>query len=179
MHEDGHHAMNHTEVKSKGPKTFLSRRKKIVFTLILAAFVFVCIDTPLFFFLKKLERSHNIFHEYIPINDRVIDAFSETYFHPTYGWDIPKAEQGDTGQRRSPGYRAGGPYRIKTFGDSFVYGFRLSERETFQHFVEEITIAGNLKDMFANLVATGNDLDYRSSILTGSWLLEEMTIAGD
>ena len=48
-----------------------------------------------------------------------------------------------------------------------------------QHFVEEITIAGNLKDMFGDLVAVGNDLDHRSSMLTGSWLLSEMTIAGN
>lgn len=53
------------------------------------------------------------------------------------------------------------------------------EHGKIQHFVEEITIAGNLKDMFSNIVAISNDLDYRSSILTGSWLLEEMTIAGE
>lgn len=53
------------------------------------------------------------------------------------------------------------------------------ENGEIQHFVEEITIAGNLKDMFANLVATGNDFDTRSATLTGSWLLEEMTIAGN
>jgi len=52
------------------------------------------------------------------------------------------------------------------------------ENGEIQHFVEEITIAANLKDMFANLVAIGNDLDNRSSIITGSWLLEEMMIAG-
>ncbi len=45
--------------------------------------------------------------------------------------------------------------------------------------VSEITIAGNLKDMFRNLVAVGNDVDARGSIRTGSILLEEMTIAGE
>ncbi len=44
--------------------------------------------------------------------------------------------------------------------------------------VEEITIAGNLRDLFANLVACGNDLDYRSNVITGSVLLDNMTIAG-
>jgi PmbA protein len=53
------------------------------------------------------------------------------------------------------------------------------ENGEIQHFVEEITIAGNLKDMLANVVAIGNDVDHRSSMLTGSWLLEEMTIAGN
>ncbi len=44
--------------------------------------------------------------------------------------------------------------------------------------VEEITIAGSLRDMYANLVAVGSDVDPRSHILTGSILLERMTIAG-
>jgi len=45
--------------------------------------------------------------------------------------------------------------------------------------VSEITIAGNLKDMFRQLVAVGSDVDARGSIRTGSILIEEMTIAGD
>jgi len=45
--------------------------------------------------------------------------------------------------------------------------------------VEEITIAANLRDMYANLVAVGADVDRRSHILTGSWLIENMTIAGE
>jgi len=44
--------------------------------------------------------------------------------------------------------------------------------------VEEVTIAGNFKDIFANLVATGNDIDARSNIITGSVLLEQLTVAG-
>jgi PmbA protein len=45
--------------------------------------------------------------------------------------------------------------------------------------VEEITIAANLRDMYANIAAVGSDVDRRSHILTGSILLERMTIAGD
>ncbi len=45
--------------------------------------------------------------------------------------------------------------------------------------VSELTIAGHLKNMFKSLVAVGNDVDLRSKTHTGSWLLEEMTIAGD
>lgn len=44
--------------------------------------------------------------------------------------------------------------------------------------VEEITIAGNLKDMFAHLVAIGSDIDKRKSLLTGSIFLEQMMVAG-
>ncbi|MGH8399475.1 MAG: metalloprotease PmbA [Gammaproteobacteria bacterium] len=45
--------------------------------------------------------------------------------------------------------------------------------------VEEITIAGNLKDMYRNIVAVGNDVDLRGSIRTGSILVGEMTVAGE
>lgn len=45
--------------------------------------------------------------------------------------------------------------------------------------VEEITIAANLRDMFANIAAVGSDVDPRSHILCGSILLDRMTVAGD
>jgi PmbA protein len=44
--------------------------------------------------------------------------------------------------------------------------------------VEEITIASNLRDMYAGIAAIGADVDPRSSILTGSILIERMTVAG-
>lgn len=53
------------------------------------------------------------------------------------------------------------------------------EGGTISHPVEEITIAGNLRDMFAGLVAAGCDLERRGTIQCGSLLLAEMTIAGD
>ena len=45
--------------------------------------------------------------------------------------------------------------------------------------VEEITVAGNLKEMFRQLLAVGTDNDVPGSIDTGSWLIENMTVAGD
>lgn len=44
--------------------------------------------------------------------------------------------------------------------------------------VEEITIAGNLKDMYRNIVAIGNDLVFRSSAAAPTIQIEGMTIAG-
>ncbi len=46
------------------------------------------------------------------------------------------------------------------------------------HPVEEITIAGNLREMFQGIVAVGKDVDPRSHILTGSMLIDRMTVAG-
>ena len=47
------------------------------------------------------------------------------------------------------------------------------------HPVEEITIAGNLKDMYLNIQAVAKDRDLRSSIRTGGILLSELQIAGN
>jgi PmbA protein len=45
--------------------------------------------------------------------------------------------------------------------------------------VEEITIAGNLKDIFKGIVAIGSDVLVRSGRACGSILVDNMTIAGD
>jgi len=45
--------------------------------------------------------------------------------------------------------------------------------------VHEITIAGNLKPMYRDIVALGADIDTRGGIRVGSVLLGEMTIAGE
>ena len=44
--------------------------------------------------------------------------------------------------------------------------------------VENVTIAGNLKDMYRHIAALGNDVDLRGNIRTPSVLIERMTIAG-
>jgi len=44
--------------------------------------------------------------------------------------------------------------------------------------VEEITVAGNLRDMFGGIAAAGDDLDRRGNVQCGSLLIERMTIAG-
>jgi PmbA protein len=45
--------------------------------------------------------------------------------------------------------------------------------------VHEITIAGNLKNMYRDIAALGSDIDVRGGVRVGSVLISEMTIAGD
>lgn len=52
------------------------------------------------------------------------------------------------------------------------------ENGEIQYPVEEVTVAGNLKDMFQNIVAVGNDVDLRGGTRTGSILIEGMMLAG-
>jgi PmbA protein len=53
------------------------------------------------------------------------------------------------------------------------------ENGAIQYPVEEITIAGNLRDMFMGIQAVGNDVDLRGNTRTGSILIEKMTVAGN
>jgi len=53
------------------------------------------------------------------------------------------------------------------------------ENGEIQYPVEEITIAGNLAQMFRQLAAVGADEECRGNIRTGSWLIESMTVAGE
>jgi PmbA protein len=48
-----------------------------------------------------------------------------------------------------------------------------------QYPVEEITIAGNLREMFLGIAAIGNDVVSRGSKQVGSILVERMTVAGN
>jgi len=46
------------------------------------------------------------------------------------------------------------------------------------HPVHEVTVAGNLRDMYRAIVDVGSDVDLRGGIRCGSILVEQMTVAG-
>ncbi len=52
------------------------------------------------------------------------------------------------------------------------------ENGEIQYPVEQVTIAGNLKDMFQSIIAIGSDMDPRRSVRTGSILLERAAVGG-
>lgn len=52
------------------------------------------------------------------------------------------------------------------------------EHGEIQYPVQEITIAGNLKDMYRNIIAVGNDVLVQDSKQCGSILVDGMTVAG-
>jgi len=45
--------------------------------------------------------------------------------------------------------------------------------------VDGVTVAGNLRNMFASIEAVGSDVDVRSHVRTGSILVGRMTVAGE
>jgi PmbA protein len=56
-------------------------------------------------------------------------------------------------------------------------GFRV-ENGRLTYPVEELTIAGSLRDMFGDVVATGTDIDTRGNIHCGPVLIRSMMVAG-
>ena len=52
------------------------------------------------------------------------------------------------------------------------------ERGEIAQAVEEITIAGNLRDMLMGIVEIGSDIDLRGNIRSGSILIDHMAVAG-
>ena len=53
------------------------------------------------------------------------------------------------------------------------------EHGEIQYPVEEVTVAGNLRDIFKNLAAVGLDVDTRRNVRCGSVLVDGLTVAGD
>lgn len=53
------------------------------------------------------------------------------------------------------------------------------ENGEIQYPVAEITIAGQLQEMYRQIVAVGDDIEHRSNIQTGSILLEKLTVSGN
>ena len=64
-------------------------------------------------------------------------------------------------------------------GDQHVVGLFVFLHKRIVHPVEEITIAGNLKEMLLNIQAVGRDVHARGAKQTGSILLDRMTVAGE
>ncbi len=53
------------------------------------------------------------------------------------------------------------------------------ENGEIQYPVAEITIAGQLQEMFKNIIAVADDVEHRSNIQTGSILIEKMKVSGE
>jgi len=58
-----------------------------------------------------------------------------------------------------------------------ITGFYVENGEI-QFPIHEMTIAGNLNNMFENIIAVGDEVDPRGNIQTGALLIDGMTIAG-
>ncbi len=59
-----------------------------------------------------------------------------------------------------------------------AYGFWVENGEI-QYPVDEVTIAGNLRQMYQQIIAIGSNIDRRCNIKTGAILIEKMTVAGN
>ena len=114
-------------------------KKKLVFSLAAFLPIFVLADTCIYFVLKHLNSKRNLFYQSRTVSPEKVQAFIESRFDPELGWNMTLAERSNLGTRRQMNYPRKEKYKIKIFGDSFVYGAEVSAEHTFSAFVEEKT----------------------------------------
>ena len=106
---------------------------------ILVLTLWLLVDTFTYIFLDRFERNHSLFYEPSLPTDKQIDGFCGKYFHPRWGWDIRAEERAELGCRLG-GYRVTREdYKLKIFGDSYVYGYGLKAEESFPSLIEQNT----------------------------------------
>ena len=117
----------------------LSRRKRIVFSLILLAFVWLILDTGAYLALRVVSTRLGIFYGLKPPTDAELAAFTKAGFDPVLGWDLrPSVAHGPLGEKQGHPYTPQARYKVKAFGDSFTEGVR-EPSNSFEYAVEEQT----------------------------------------
>ena len=153
--------------------------------------------------LKGALASSNFDHEGVATKDMTIveDGKLSTYLYTSYSarklktvtnghaggihnWIVSDSGQSDAALLKTMGT---GLYVTEMMGQGVnivtgdysrgAAGFWV-QNGVIQYPVHEVTIAGTLQEMFANIVAIGAERDARGSVSTGAVLLERMKIAG-
>ena len=58
-----------------------------------------------------------------------------------------------------------------------AFGFLVSEG-SISHPIEQMTIAGNLKDFFKDIIAVSNDFENKTNVISGSILVNKIILGG-
>jgi len=117
------------------------RIKKILFRALVVVALYAILDTVSYAILRIMEgRGILKLHGFDAASffDEPRRTLDSTHFHPRWGWDIPQATRGRMGNRKGRTHETKKEYKMKVFGDSFVYGAG-GVRETFEYFIEEQT----------------------------------------
>ena len=113
--------------------------RRTIFPVILTLLIFLICDTILFLGLSYIESRKHILYRSTTISSEDLASFLRARFDPLLGWDIHVDERTNLGTRGNRDYPEKPRYRLKAFGDSFVYGAEVAEDETFCAYVEERT----------------------------------------
>ena len=115
------------------------KNKRISFFVIIFLLFFVFVDTSLYGFFFLLNKKRNLFYDRTDVSVKRIDYWLSNSFDAELGWNLPKNEQNNLGARRIQDYPLKDKYKIKIFGDSFVYGSEVKIEDTFAAQVESMT----------------------------------------
>ncbi len=121
------------------PRTQLSTGRKLAFTVILVALLWLLFDSLLYAALHHIGATRNLFHAPEIPSQEMLETYASRFYHPRWGWDIPKEQQTPLGSRKGRDYPPAQRYDLKIFGDSFTFGDDVGDDETFEYQYERIT----------------------------------------
>ena len=116
-----------------------SKVKLLIFYFILFFIPLMIVDLCGYAYLRmKEQETSELFEIKLPTDD-LLSGYCTKSFHPRWGWDIMIDKRAHLGNRKSNETRTKSEYTMKVFGDSFAYGNRVEDNETFEYFIEEKT----------------------------------------
>ena len=92
-------------------------------------------DAALYFGLRRLDSSR-LFYDRSNISQHQLDYWLATSYDPELGWDVPADSKNNLGAARRPDYPPAQRYKIKAFGDSFVFGSDVADSDAWPAQVE-------------------------------------------
>ena len=115
-----------------------SKQRQRLFWLILLGILLILVEGLGYVGLTVVNRQRNIFYGSRSFTRDMIDRFIRNSFDPELGWNIAKGERNNLGTRRKHDYAEKPIYKMKAFGDSFVYGAEVEAENTVCAYVEKI-----------------------------------------
>ncbi len=112
------------------------RYRTLYFWIIALLFVWTCIEAVLYVGLSFANQKRNLFYGSHRFTSSMIDRLLKKSFDAELGWDISVPERNNLGTRKKTDYPLQPCYKIKAFGDSFVYGAEVEEEQTFCSVIE-------------------------------------------
>ncbi len=117
----------------------MSQNKRSAFYITTFVIFLLLIDTALYASLFLINKKRNLFYDRTNVSEKRIEFWLSNSFDSQLGWNLPANEQNNLGARRIENYSAKPKYKMKMFGESFVYGSDVKLEETIAALIEKET----------------------------------------
>jgi hypothetical protein len=114
------------------------QRRFLLFWLILSALLLLALEAITYVGLTLVNQKRNIFYGSRGFTADMGERLVKNSFDPVLGWNLSAGEANNLGTRRRQDYPPKPVYKLKAFGDSFVYGAEVEPESTVCAFVERL-----------------------------------------